>query len=203
MSGQIFIISAPSGAGKSSLVSALVAADSGVKLSISHTTRPPRPGEAHGREYHFVTHEVFLRMRERGEFLESAEVYGNHYGTSAKDIQESLARGMDVVLEIDWQGARQVRALFTQAISIFILPPSLQALRERLLARGKDSPEVIQKRLALAQDDLDHESEFEYAIINDHFTEAAKDLTAIVRASRCRRSRQYPRYVDLIRNQSR
>ncbi len=203
MSGQIFIISAPSGAGKSSLVAALVAADTGVRLSISHTTRPPRPGEVNGREYHFVKHEVFLRMRERGDFLESAEVYGNFYGTSAKDIRESLARGLDVVLEIDWQGARQVRAMFEQAISIFILPPSLQALRERLIARGKDSTEVIQQRLALAQDDLDHESEFEYAIINNQFTEAAKDLTAIVRASRCRRSRQYHRYADLIRNPSR
>ncbi len=199
MKGQIFIIAAPSGAGKSSLVAALIAADPGIRLSISHTTRTPRPGEMNGREYHFVSHEVFRGMQARGEFLESAEVYGNFYGTSSADIRHSLEQGRDVVLEIDWQGARQVRALFMDALSIFILPPSLEALRERLLARGKDPLEVIEKRLAVAREDLSHENEFDYAIINNEFAEAAKDLTAIVRAARCRRSRQYPRYADLFR----
>ncbi len=199
MNGQIFIVAAPSGAGKSSLVAALVASDTGVRLSISHTTRPPRPGETDGREYHFVSHETFRTMQARGEFLESAEVYGNFYGTSSSDIRNSLNQGLDVVLEIDWQGARQVRSLFPDAISVFILPPSLQALRERLLARGKDPLPVIERRLALAQEDLSHENEFDYAIINNEFAEAAKDLAAIVRAARCRRSRQRLRYAALIR----
>ena len=199
MNGQIFIIAAPSGAGKSSLVAALIAADPGIRLSVSHTTRTPRPGEVNGREYHFVSHEVFRDMQGHGEFLESAEVYGNFYGTSSADIRHSLGQGRDVVLEIDWQGARQVRALFMDAISIFILPPSLEALRDRLLARGKDPLEVIERRLALAREDLSHENEFDYAIINNEFAEAAKDLAAIVRAARCQRSRQYPRYADLFR----
>ena len=198
MKGQIFIIAAPSGAGKSSLVAALIAADPGIRLSISHTTRTPRPGEMNGREYHFVSHEVFRGMQARGEFLESAEVYGNFYGTSSADIRHSLEQGRDVVLEIDWQGARQVRRLFTDAISIFILPPSLEALRERLLSRGKDPLPIIEQRLALAREDLSHENEFDYAIINKDFAEAAKDLAAIVRAARCRRSRQQPRYAALF-----
>jgi guanylate kinase len=199
MNGQIFIVAAPSGAGKSSLVAALIAADPLVSLSISHTTRPPRPGEVDGREYHFVSKELFDAMRAGGEFLESAEVYGNYYGTSATDIRDTLKQGRDVVLEIDWQGARQVRALFTDAVSIFIVPPSLNALRQRLLARGKDSPEVIERRLAQAREDLSHENEFNYAIINNEFAEAAKDLTAIVRAARCRRDRQFPLYAELFR----
>ena len=158
MNGQIFIVAAPSGAGKSSLVAALVASDPGIRLSISHTTRAPRSGEADGREYHFVSHDTFRAMQSQGEFLESAEVYGNFYGTSSTDIRSSLEQGQDVVLEIDWQGARQVRALFPDAISIFILPPSLDALRERLLARGKDPLPVIERRLALAREDLSHEN---------------------------------------------
>ncbi|MDE1982007.1 MAG: guanylate kinase [Betaproteobacteria bacterium] len=199
MNGQIFIIAAPSGAGKSSLVAALVASDPGIRLSISHTTRAPRAGESDGREYHFVSHDTFQAMQSRGEFLESAEVYGNFYGTSSADIRSSLEQGQDVVLEIDWQGARQVRTLFPEAISIFILPPSLDALRERLLARGKDPLPVIERRLAVAREDLSHENEFDYAIINNEFAEAAKDLAAIVRAARCRRDRQLPRYAALIR----
>ncbi|MBU6505714.1 MAG: guanylate kinase [Betaproteobacteria bacterium] len=199
MNGQIFIIAAPSGAGKSSLVAALVASDPGIRLSISHTTRAPRAGESDGREYHFVSHDTFQAMQSRGEFLESAEVYGNFYGTSSADIRSSLEQGQDVVLEIDWQGARQVRTLFPGAISIFILPPSLDALRERLLARGKDPLPVIERRLAVAREDLSHENEFDYAIINNEFAEAAKDLAAIVRAARCRRDRQLPRYAALIR----
>ena len=199
MNGQIFIIAAPSGAGKSSLVAALVASDPGIRLSISHTTRAPRAGESDGREYHFVSHDTFQAMQSRGEFLESAEVYGNFYGTSSADIRSSLGLGQDVVLEIDWQGARQVRTLFPEAISIFILPPSLDALRERLLARGKDPLPVIERRLAVAREDLSHENEFDYAIINNEFAEAAKDLAAIVRAARCRRDRQLPRYAALIR----
>ena len=199
MNGQVFIVTAPSGAGNSSLVAALVAADPRISLSVSHTTRPPREGEVDGREYHFVSHDTFTAMQTAGEFLESAEVYGNRYGTSSATIRATLKSGRDVVLEIDWQGARQVRALFADAVSIFILPPSMGSLRQRLMTRGKDSKEVMEYRLSLAQEDLSHENEFDYAIINNEFAEAAKDLTAIVRAQRCRRARQLPRYADLFR----
>lgn len=199
MTGQIFIVSAPSGAGKSSLVNALLAQDPLVRLSVSHTTRPPRTGEQDGREYHFVSMHTFREMQGRQEFLESAEVYGNLYGTAFSSLQKPLDDGFDLILEIDWQGARQVRARFADAISIFILPPSLQALRERLLARGTDTLDVIGRRLELAREDLSHESEFEYAIINIEFSEAVKDLAAIVRAARCRRSRQQSRCPDVFR----
>ncbi len=199
MTGQIFIISAPSGAGKSSLVNALLSQDSLVRLSVSHTTRPPRAGEQEGREYHFVSMDAFREMQGRQEFLESAEVYGNLYGTALSSLQKPLDDGFDLVLEIDWQGARQVRARFADAISIFILPPSLQALRERLLARGTDTMDVIERRLELAREDLSHESEFDYAIINVEFSEAVRDLAAIVRATRCCRNRQKSRCPDMFR----
>lgn len=199
MSGALFIVSAPSGAGKSSLVAALLAAESSVRLSVSYTTRPPRAGEVDGRDYHFVERDEFQRMRSRGDFLESAEVYGNLYGTSRRFIEDSLAGRQDVVLEIDWQGAAQVRRVFSDAIGIFILPPSIAVLKARLESRGKDSPEVISRRLAAARDDISHVHEFDYVIINAEFSEAVRDLAGIVRTERCRGPRQLERQAELIR----
>lgn len=198
MKGQLFIISAPSGAGKSSLIAALLQQDPGVRLSVSHTTRSPRSGEVDGIAYHFVDRETFLVMRDAQQFLEWAEVYGNFYGTSKQSLQDLQAQGSDVILEIDWQGARQVRALFPDASSIFILPPSLEALHERLTQRGKDDKVTIERRLKAARDDISHEIEFDYAIINDRFDDAVADLSAILRASRCRRERQSIRYPSLF-----
>jgi guanylate kinase len=196
--GSIFLIAAPSGAGKSSLVKALLAKDTRLHLSISHTTRLPRPGEQNGREYHFVSRESFNQMREAGEFLECAEVYGNGYGTSAKWIRSQLAQGNDVILEIDWQGAQQVRTLFPACIDIFILPPSLDTLEQRLKGRGTDSQEVIDRRLAAAHEDLSHAGEFEYVIINDQFSDAVEDLVAVVRSGRCRRQQQFLRRPQIL-----
>ncbi len=184
MQGLLFIVTAPSGAGKSSLVNAVLGDDPRLALSISTTTRAPRAGEADGREYHFVDRPAFQRMLEAGEFLESAEVHGNLYATSQKQIAEKRAAGRDVVLEIDWQGAEQVRRLFPEAIGVFLLPPSLAELERRLRARGKDSDETIRRRLAAAQAEIGHVAEFDYVIINDDFEEARRDLAAIVRASR-------------------
>lgn len=198
MRGNVFIISAPSGAGKTSLVRALVAADHGVRLSISYTTRPPRPGEVDGADYHFVSRETFMEMLNRGDFLESAEVYGNWYGTSQRWIEAELARGCDIVLEIDWQGAAQVRRLMPEARSIFILPPSLDALEQRLRARGQDSEEVVRQRLAQAQEDISHVGEFDYVIINDDFQTALQDLLAVVRAQRLTATLQLARHQALL-----
>jgi guanylate kinase len=156
MNGHLFIVSAPSGAGKSSLVNAVLAEDRNLALSVSFTTRPPRAGEIDGREYHFVDTKSFEAMLERGEFLESAEVHGNHYGTSQKWIGEARAKGLDIMLEIDWQGAQQLRRAFPEAVSIFIMPPSPQELERRLRARGKDSDEVIRTRLANAREEIGH-----------------------------------------------
>lgn len=192
LKGNLFIVAAPSGAGKSSLVNALVAMDAKIWLSISHTTRAPRQGETNGREYYFLSVEEFKRRQQAGEFLESAEVYGNFYGTSRKQLEKQLQAGFDVVLEIDWQGAQQVRSLFPGAVGIFILPPSMEILRQRLTQRGTDSAEVVERRLAAASEDIRHEDEFDYVIINQEFTEAAKDLAAIVRAHRCLRERARP-----------
>ena len=198
MSGLLFVVSAPSGAGKTSLVKALLAAEPDVKLSISYTTRPPRPGEMDGRDYHFVSPEVFERKLEAGEFLESATVHGHRYGTSQKWISDELARDHDVLLEIDWQGAQQVRKLVRGVVSIFILPPSFEALRARLLGRGQDSEEVIAQRLAAAREEMSHGVEFEYAIINDDFDRAARDLTSIIRAERLKFPRQIARHGHLF-----
>ncbi|MBU6467701.1 MAG: guanylate kinase [Betaproteobacteria bacterium] len=198
MTGQIFIVSAPSGAGKSSLVNALIQDDDHVRLSISHTTRPPRPGEENGREYFFVDREAFNALIKQNVFLEYAEVYGNFYGTSAQAIREQLSQNKDVMLEIDWQGARQVKTIFPEAISIFVLPPSIETLRHRLIGRGKDTEEVINQRLQAAKDDISHEAEFDYAIINENFNLALEDLKAIVRSQRCRRIRQFPKYKNLF-----
>lgn len=182
--GRLFLVTAPSGAGKSSLVSALLRADPTVHLSISHTTRSPRPGEVDGREYHFVTVETFEAMKEDNAFLEWAYVHGNYYGTSKKWIESELAVGHDVLLEIDWQGALQVKRLFPDVVGIFILPPSVEALRERLNKRATDAPEVIARRLAGAGAEMVHAGQFDYVIINDDFERAKDDLIAIVRASR-------------------
>lgn len=197
-SGAIFVVAAPSGAGKSSLVRELLQRDPGLCLSISHTTRPPRPGEQDGRDYNFVDRARFNAMRDAGEFLESAEVYGNGYATSSSWIRTKLAAGEDVILEIDWQGARQVRVLFPACISIFILPPSLETLRERLTGRGTDSAEVIERRLAAANEDLSHVKEFEYVIINAQFFDAVEDLAAIIRAQHCLRAQQLLRHPDIL-----
>jgi guanylate kinase len=191
MKGSLFIVSAPSGAGKSSLVKAALADDERLALSVSHTTRAPRPGEQNGREYHFVDRGTFDAMLARGDFLESAEVHGNRYGTSRRWIEEARARDRDILLEIDWQGAQQVRKAFPDAVSIFILPPPpmLEELERRLRGRGHDTEEVIRRRLRDARDEIGHASEFDYVIINKEFEEARRDLAAIVRASRLKLAR--------------
>ncbi|MFY9316099.1 MAG: guanylate kinase [Burkholderiales bacterium] len=184
MNGLLFVITAPSGAGKSSLIDALLKDDPLLRLSVSYTTRAPRPGEVNGREYHFVGDKTFLAMLERGEFLESAEVHGNRYGTSQAVIREALARGQDLVLEIDWQGAQQVRRLYPACIGVFILPPSVAELERRMRARGQDSEDVIRRRMASAEEEISHAPEFNYAIINKDFDEAKRDLQAIIRVER-------------------
>jgi guanylate kinase len=184
MKGRLFVITAPSGAGKTSLIKALLQDEPGLQLSTSYTTRAPRPGERNGREYHFVDEPTFVAMRDRGEFLESAEVHGNRYGTSNKVIAETLERGQDLILEIDWQGASQVRRLYPQAIGIFILPPSMAELEHRLRTRAQDAEAVIQRRLANAQAEMAHAGEFKYAIINKDFDTARAELANIIRGER-------------------
>ena len=198
--GSMVLLAAPSGAGKSSLVQALLERDPALRLSISHTTRPPRPGEQDGREYHFIDRASFLAMMAAGEFLESAEVYGNHYGTSSAWIRQQLDAGEDVLLDIDWQGAQQVRTLFPDCTTVFILPPSLVDLEARLVGRGTDSLEVIARRLAAAREDISHVGEFEYVIINIDFSVAVEDLAAIVRAQRLKRVRQVLRHPEILPN---
>jgi len=195
---MLFIISSPSGGGKTSLVKALLEAEPGMRLSVSYTTRPPRPGEVHGRAYHFVTLPEFERLLETGEFLENAVIYGNRYGTSRKWIEREQAGGHDVLLEIDWQGAQQVRRLMRNVVSIFILPPSPEVLESRLMGRGQDSAEVVRKRLAAARDEISHASEYDYVIINDEFNRAALDLRSIIRAERLKIARQFARHSNLI-----
>ena len=198
MTGNLFVVSAPSGGGKTSLVRALLAEDAKVALSISFTTRPPRPGEQNGREYHFVDPDVFEAMLERGEFLECAEVHGNRYGTSQKWIDEALKAGKDVLLEIDWQGAEQVRRLHPDAIMVFILPPSMAELERRLRARAQDSDAVIRHRLENAVEEISHAVEFDYVIINNVFEEARRDLAAVVRAARLTLTHQIARNPGLL-----
>lgn len=198
MSGNLFIVSAPSGAGKSSLVKALLEQDAGIRLSVSSTTRAPRPGEVDGVHYHFINREVFQERLGRGEFLESAEVYGNFYGTSQRWIEEEMAAGRDILLEIDWQGASQVRKLIPAALSIFILPPSLAELQRRLDGRGTDDAEIIARRMAAAREDISHALEFDYLVINDQFVDALADLLAIARAQRLMIGRQAEHQAQLL-----
>lgn len=199
MLGNLFIITAASGAGKTSLVRELLAADQQIKLSVSYTTRQPRPGEVNGEHYHFVDDAIFLKMLGEGDFLESAHVHGARYGTSQTRVDEALAVGNDLILEIDWQGAAQVRKLHPSAISIFILPPSMTALESRLRGRGQDSEEVIIKRLAAARDEMSHVGEFDYVTINDKFEESLQDLEAIVRTQRLKCTPQLTRHTALIK----
>ncbi len=200
VSGNLFIVTAPSGAGKTSLVRALLAADQQIHLSVSYTTRPVRPGETDGVDYHFVTEDQFLHMLEEGDFLESAEVHGARYGTSQTWVDAALRSGRDMLLEIDWQGAAQVRSLYPGAVGIFILPPSMEALAQRLHKRAQDSDAVIARRLAAAREEISHVGEFDYVIINDQFEAATQDLLAIVRSQRLRGDRQMARHCDLLQN---
>ena len=199
MSGNLFIITAASGAGKTSLVRAMLEADKRIKLSISYTTRQPRPGEENGEDYHFVDDATFLKMLDAGDFLESAQVHGARYGTSKTRVNEVLALGNDLILEIDWQGAAQVRKLYPEAVSIFILPPSIPELEARLRGRGQDSEEVIAKRLAAARSEMSHVGEFDYVTINDEFEQALHDLMAIVRTQRLKCDKQLVRHAELIK----
>jgi guanylate kinase len=198
MAGDLFVVVAPSGAGKTSLVNAMLEVERGIRLSVSYTTRAPRAGEVEGREYHFVAREAFEAMIAAGDFLEHANVYGNYYGTSRRWIERELEGDHDVLLEIDWQGARQVRKLFPGMVGIFILPPSLVELRRRLTARGKDSAEVIEKRMASAREEISHVLEFEYIIVNEQFDVALADLQAVVRAARLSRDRRGSRLSRLL-----
>ena len=196
--GNIFLVVAPSGAGKSTLVNALLERDAGITLSVSHTTRPPRPGEQDGREYHFVTVAEFMRLRAAGQFLESAEVHGNCYATSRAWIEDRIRSGTDVLLEIDWQGARQVKLSFGHAVGVFILPPSIDALEARLHKRGQDSAQVIARRLLAAGSEIAHAPEFDYVIINEDFDTALAQLGAVVTATRLRYGSQAARHHQLF-----
>lgn len=197
-SGNLYIVAAPSGAGKSTLVNALLAQDPGIMLSVSYTTRPARSKEKNGREYHFVSIDEFHRLREQGEFVEWAEVHGNFYGSSRSWINEKLFAGQDILLEIDWQGAQQIREQFPSVIGIFILPPSLPVLEARLQNRGEDAPHIITQRLLAAGGEMTHAREFEYVIINQDFATALQDLGAIVMASRLRFPAQAARHNELF-----
>lgn len=189
MKGTLFVIAAPSGAGKTSLVKALVESTDHIGVSVSHTTRPQRPGETDGVNYHFIDRDTFGQLVLQGDFLEHAEVFGNLYGTSRRWVGETLANGRDVILEIDWQGAQQIRRLMPESVGIFILPPTRQALRERLVGRSTDNADVVEQRLAQAAGDMTHFAEFDYVIINDDFRRALDELRAVVLATRARVNR--------------
>jgi len=198
MSGNLFVVVAPSGAGKTSLVAKLLEIDANIRLSISFTTRSPREGEVEGRDYRFVDRAAFEHMAAAGDFLEHANVYGNLYGTSRSWIEAEIAGDHDVLLEIDWQGARQVRTLFPTMVGIFVLPPALSDLRRRLEARGKDTAESIAKRMASAREEISHVLEFEYIIVNDRFEAAVSDLHSVVRAARVSSTQQRLRLAKLL-----
>ncbi|EHK70278.1 MULTISPECIES: guanylate kinase [Pseudomonadaceae] len=196
--GTLYIVSAPSGAGKTSLVKALLDALPDIRVSVSHTTRAMRPGEADGVNYHFVDCATFTNLLEHGDFLEHAEVFGNYYGTSQAALERTLAEGHDLILEIDWQGAQQVRRKLPHAQSIFILPPSQAALRQRLDNRGQDSAEIIERRMREAVSEMSHYVEYDYLIINDDFASALEDLKSIFRTRQLRLDRQQRRHDDLL-----
>ena len=196
--GCLFVIAAPSGGGKTSLVNALLAREPGIRLSISYTTRKARPGEHEGSHYHFVDIERFEELKAAGEFLEHAFVHGHWYATSATWLAAQIATGQDVLLEIDWQGASQVRKLLPESVHIFVLPPSLAVLKERLEKRGQDDPATIERRLAGAVEEMRHWPEFDYVIINQDFATAVNDLDAIVRAARLKVPRQRARHARLL-----
>ena len=196
--GTLYIVSAPSGAGKTSLVKALIESTQGIEVSVSHTTRAMRPGEVDGVNYHFVSHAAFEELLGQGDFLEHAQVFDNYYGTSQSALEKTLAQGTDLILEIDWQGAQQVRRLMPEAQSIFILPPSQQALRERLNGRGQDSQEIIERRMRDAVSEMSHYVEYDYLIINDDFAEALEDLKSVFRSNRLKQSVQQKRQEALL-----
>lgn len=196
--GTLFVVAAPSGAGKTSLVKALLEREANLRLSVSYTTRKPRPGERDGVDYHFVDPVRFRELDAAGSFLESAFVHGNHYATPLTWLSEQTAQGVDVLLEIDWQGAAQVRTLIPGAVGIFILPPSIPELAARLRRRGQDSEEVIDTRLAAAREEMRHVGEFDYVIINNDFATAVGDLSAVVRSCRLRLARQRERFRSLF-----
>ncbi|KKO46225.1 guanylate kinase [Arsukibacterium ikkense] len=197
-SGNLFIVSAPSGAGKSSLINALLKTHADMQVSVSHTTRAPRPGEVDGVHYHFISVEQFKKLIADNEFLEWAEVFGNYYGTSRSAIINNLRQGIDVFLDIDWQGARQIRQQAPGTLGIFILPPSMAALEQRLLQRGQDSEQVIAKRMAQAQSEMQHADEYEYLIINDDFNQALSELAHIVLSQRNSLQSQQSRHQTLM-----
>ena len=196
--GNLYIVAAPSGAGKTSLVKALVASTNNIFTSISYTTRPMRPGEVDGKDYHFVDKNVFFSMEKNGDFIEYAEVFGNYYGTSSRWLDEQLAEGIDIILEIDWQGAQQVKKLFPNSTGIFILPPSRKTLIERLHNRGQDSEEIIQRRTQEAISEMSHYHEFDYLIINDDFQTALLELKSIINTPRLVMSQQKEKHAALI-----
>jgi guanylate kinase len=196
--GNLFVIAAPSGGGKTSLTRALLERERGIRLSVSYTTRPPRAGEQHGVDYHFVSPDRFAALKEGNEFLEHAHVHGNWYATSATWLKSQVSAGQDVLLEIDWQGAAQVRALIPESVHVFILPPSLESLKERLVRRGQDDAATIARRLETAREEIRHCGEFNYVIINQEFAAAVDDLCAVVRATRLRTSQQLVRQQSLI-----
>lgn len=196
--GTLYTISAPSGAGKTSLVAALLQQTEGVQVSISHTTRAMRPGEVDGVNYHFVNKQQFIDMIGADDFLEHAEVFGNYYGTSQAWVAETLRKGIDVILEIDWQGAQQVRHVMPETVGIFIVPPSIEALRQRLTGRGQDDSEVIEKRMAEAISEMSHFSEADYIVINDDFDVALRDLQGILRTHHLTTAQQTAANADLL-----
>ncbi|MDN5751728.1 MAG: guanylate kinase [Nitrosospira sp.] len=196
--GNLFIISAPSGAGKTSLVKALLQTGIDLSLSVSYTSRPARPEEVDGRDYHFISREMFEQKLEQGEFLESAEIYGNLYGTSQRWLNDTIVSGHDILLEIDSQGAQQVRRVFPKSMGIFVLPPSLEALEMRLRKRAQDSPEAITRRLAAAREEIGHVSEYDYVIINEKLDKALQELACIVQAERLRMTSQVVRHHGLV-----
>ena len=198
MPGTLFIVTAPSGAGKTTLVSGLLERDPLVRLSVSYTTRAPRTGEVDGQHYHFIDVPAFRALRDKGEFLEWAEVHSNYYGTSKRWLEEQMRAGRDILLEIDWQGAQQVRKVFPKAVGVFILPPSVEELERRLRGRGTDSEDVISRRVLGARGEMRHVAEFDYVIINENLPAALEDLVAVVRASRLRYANQEARQPEFF-----